>query len=267
MKKIIPILIIFTGIACSPKVQPVTVTTNFEEEVSQQLVMATLWHHTSAEMVASYLQAYRYGELMLDAKLDTVSLRKPAAVVLDIDETVLDNSPYQVDLIKNQMQYGSATWKQWTDQASAEALPGALDFVNYAKSRGVQVFYISNRREDELSATISNLRVHGFPNAEERFVLLRTTTSDKTERRQQVESAYEVLVYVGDNLADYDEKYSNRGDNYGRELVIINKEELLSNFVILPNPMYGEWERAIYDNRTVISPEEKLRKRAEALEE
>ena len=248
--------------SCSPKTQP---SPSGASKLSEQLVTSVLWYQSSAEMVALYLQGYRYAELMLDAKLDTMFLNKPAAVVLDIDETVLDNSPYEVYLIRNNLQYGQESWKKWTNEERAAPLPGALEFVQYAKQRGVQVFYISNRRVNELTATINNLQKHGFPNAQEKFVMLRSNGSDKTERREQVSSAYQVLVFVGDNLADYDAAYSNRSSNYGKDIVTADKDELLSNFVILPNPMYGDWEGAIYNNNFTLSDEEKLRRRREAL--
>ncbi|ELR73119.1 5'-nucleotidase, lipoprotein e(P4) family [Fulvivirga imtechensis AK7] len=254
----------FAIISCTASKQT---TSTGERQLSQQLVTSVLWYQQSAEMVASYLQAYEYGKLVLAAKIDTIASERPLAVVLDIDETVLDNSPYEVKQIKKGQVYQFATWKAWTDQARAKALPGALDFINFAKSKGVEVFYISNRRENELNATIQNLQNLGFPNADAKHVYLRSATSDKTARRDLVAESFNIILFVGDNLTDYSEIYANRGENLGKEAIMKNKADLLYNFIMLPNPMYGEWESAIYDNDNSISAEEKLKKRLEVLED
>ncbi|UII33078.1 5'-nucleotidase, lipoprotein e(P4) family [Fulvivirga ulvae] len=237
-----------------------------EKQMSQQLVTSVLWYQKSAEMVAAYLQAYKYAEMLVDSKLKTIRSRLPLAVVLDIDETVLDNSPYEAQLIEKGKTYESATWKLWTDEARAKALPGALEFVNFAKEKGVEIFYISNRKTDELESTIENLKKYRFPDADEKHVILKSSTSDKTARRGKVSSTHTILVFVGDNLTDYSELYADRGSDMGKELVLKNKEELLYNFVILPNPMYGEWEGAIYNNDYSISNELKLQKRQQVLD-
>lgn len=256
-------LLILLGFSCTA-VKPVS--NEAEAQLSQQQMGGLLWYQQSAEMVAAYHQAYKYGEMLLDAKLDTVSREKPLAVVLDIDETILDNSPYQSQLVEAGKTYESSTWKIWTDEARAKVLPGALDFVNFARKNGVEVFYISNRKTDEINSTINNLRQHHFPNADTVHVLLRSTTSDKTERRESVGANHKILLFVGDNLTDYSEMFGNRDEKLGKDLVEENKTELLQNFVILPNPMYGEWEKAIYDNNLGMSTEEKLKKRMCALD-
>ncbi len=235
-----------------------------KEEISKQLGGAVLWYQQSAEMRMAYYQAYEYAKLILREKLENTRNSKPPAVVLDIDETVLDNSPYESYLIDNGDTYSSSTWKKWTDQARASALPGALDFVNYAKSRGVEVFYISNRKVAALEPTLKNLRQENFPNALEKFVLLKEKTSDKTNRRQKVNETHNVMVYIGDNLTDYSEDFANRNKDMGKDLVDKRLSELLSSFVMLPNPMYGEWEKAIYGNDFSISNDEKLKRRNKA---
>ncbi|QSE97385.1 5'-nucleotidase, lipoprotein e(P4) family [Fulvivirga lutea] len=239
--------------------------TSEKAQMSDQLTMSVLWYQQSAEMRQAYYQAYNYAKMLVDNKLETIKTKRPTAVILDIDETVLDNSPYEVLLIDSGWTYNNKTWKQWTDQARAEALPGALDFVKYAKDKGVEVFYISNRNVDELEATVENLKAIGFPNAEEKFIQLKEETSDKTERRKNVTDRYEVLVYVGDNLTDYSEAFGDREADMGKKLVDEKRHELLNNFVMLPNPMYGEWEKAIYDNDYSKSDSMKLELRKEKL--
>lgn len=241
-------------------------TSTPENQLSQQLTGSVLWFQKSAEMVAAYYQAYYYADLLLSKKLDTTTISLPPAVVLDIDETVLDNSPYEAQLIDKGITYESSTWKIWTSEARAKALPGALDFVNSAKKNGVEVFYISNRKTDELDVTIQNLKLRNFPNADEEHIILQEgVSSDKTSRREKVAENYNILLFIGDNLTDYSEIYANRDASLGIDLVTKTKEELMTNFIMLPNPMYGEWETAIYNNNLGLTTEEKLKKRKKLL--
>ncbi|MBL6447142.1 5'-nucleotidase, lipoprotein e(P4) family [Fulvivirga sp. 29W222] len=258
-------------ISCAAEKKTTTATSkatseSAKKQMSQQLVMGVLWYQKSAEMVAAYQQAYKYAEMLLDSKLKTVRSSLPLAVVLDIDETVLDNSPYEGQLIEKGKIYQPSTWKAWTSEARAKALPGALEFVNFAKKKGLEIFYISNRDTDELDATIENLKKYRFPDADTKHVILKSSTSDKTERREKVANSHTILVFVGDNLTDYSELYADRGNDMGKELVKKNKSELLYNFVILPNPMYGEWEGAIYNNDYSIDNESKVQKRLQAID-
>jgi len=240
---------------------------NYKKQLADQLVLATLWFQQSAEMEASYLQAYEWAKFLIDQKLDTLPKGTKAGVILDIDETVLDNSPYEAQLIRQGDQYGSATWKAWTDQARARALPGALQFVNYARSKGVDVFYISNRRENELAATLENLDSLGFPNADAAHVLLMKDTGDKTSRRAAVSEQVRVILYVGDNLTDYSEAFADREEDLGKEMVHSTKGKWLYEFVMLPNPMYGEWEKAIYGNDYRLPDSVKVQRRLDALQD
>lgn len=239
---------------------------NAEALLSEQLGNATIWFQKSAEMEAAYLQAYGFGKMLLAQKMDTfkIGTKKPA-VVLDLDETVLDNSPYEARLFLNGETYASESWNEWCQEANAKALPGAIDFLNYAKELGVEVFYISNRKSLVFESTLENLKALNLPNADSKHLMLRTAESDKTTRRNKVEENHQVLLYVGDNLTDYSDDYAKRGTDLGKDLVHRNKKELLYNFIMLPNPMYGEWESAIYNNDFGISDAEKIRLRKAAL--
>ncbi|MTI22584.1 5'-nucleotidase, lipoprotein e(P4) family [Fulvivirga sp. RKSG066] len=238
--------------------------TDYEAEIAKELGGAVLWYQTSAEMHLSYLQAYRYAQLLLDEKLSQGEVENPA-VVLDIDETVLDNSPYQGRLLEEGKLYASESWMDWTKRGKAKALPGVKKFVVYAKEKGVEVIYISNRSVKVLGPTIQNLKDEGFPNADSAYVFLKEETSDKTNRRATVSDDYNILVFVGDNLTDYSQLYADRDEDWGKQLVEKNKEELLNNFVMLPNPMYGEWEGAVYRHDYKQPDSVKLEMRKEAL--
>jgi 5'-nucleotidase (lipoprotein e(P4) family) len=237
---------------------------NEDEQLSLQLGNSVLWYQRSAEKRQSYYQAYHYAKLLLDSKLAARQSDK-IAVVLDIDETVLDNSPSEAELILTATMYNDENWFKWIQMARAEALPGAKDFVDYAAQKGVEVFYISNREKFNMEPTLKNLIDLNFPFADTTHVLLKNGTSDKTARRSKISSDFEILVFVGDNLTDYSQLYANRDEGMGKQLVDDNKEELLANFVMLPNPMYGEWEKAIYDNNYELEVGKKLQKRKEVL--
>jgi 5'-nucleotidase (lipoprotein e(P4) family) len=264
MKKISYLFLIML-ISWSCQNNPKPAEPNYKEDLSAQLEGAVLWYQNSAEMQASYLQAYAYGKMLIDKHLENYNNELPAAVVLDLDETVLDNSPFEGMLIKNKETYGNDSWNDWVEMANAEILPGAKDFISYAKSKGVEVIYISNRLEKLLGPTLKNMQALDIPNADSAHVLLKKETSDKTERRALLTKSYNVLVYVGDNLTDFSELYANRGESMGKDLVLQNKEELLNHFVMLPNPMYGEWEKAIYKNDWSHSDSAKLSIRLNAV--
>ena len=213
-----------------------------------------------------FLQAYDKGKMLLKIKMDTLSDSKlKPAVVLDLDETVLDNSPYEARLFLEGENYSSESWENWCKEAQAEALPGAVDFLNFADSLGIKIFYVSNRKIGVFEPTLKNLQTLNLPQAEKDHLLLRTTKSDKTERREMIKSDHQILLYIGDNLTDYSQTFAERDSTLGKDLVKKHQKELLHNFIMLPNPMYGEWESAIYGNDFSKTAAEKLEVRKEIL--
>lgn len=211
--------------------------------LSQQNVDAVIWYNTSAENYYLYEQTYAYATLMLSQKLTQLKPGMPPAVVLDIDETVLDNSPYQISLIQKGETYTEDSWRVWVEKANANLLPGVGAFLRFCEENGVTVFYISNRSEKYLEPTMLNLNRYQLPNADPDHVLLMGDLSDKSERRAQVTQNHQVLQYIGDNLRDFNEVFKARSNAYGKELVKERLAEMLPQYIILPNPMYGEWQR------------------------
>jgi len=242
---IILFVLIISG--CEYK-SPAVVDYNPKEELSKQLGGAVLWYQNSAEAYLLYHQAYDKAHILLKNKLDKYKGDKKPAIVLDIDETMLDNSPYEGMLIKEGLTFNSETWKEWVELRKAAILPGVEKFVKTADSLDVEVFYISNRSVDMLKATIDNMNQYNLPNADSAHIFLKSETSDKTKRRSKITEDHEVLVFVGDNLTDYSQLFADRDFEMGKNVVNENLEELLNNFIMLPNPMYGEWESALYDN-------------------
>jgi 5'-nucleotidase (lipoprotein e(P4) family) len=220
------------------------------------LLTATAWYQMSAEMDACYYQAFFFAEKILKENLQNTESHKPAAIVLDIDETILDNSPFQAKMIETGKPFSRELWKSWTDLGSAEALPGAIEFLNTVQSLGVEIYYISNRQTDELESTIQNMTNLGFPELERSHFLFKEKTSNKDARRAIVNKDYDVLLFIGDNLNDFSNFLGDRKENYGKTLLANNKDFIGQRFIILPNPMYGSWEDVLKNNSETESQQE-----------
>ncbi|HRH37123.1 MAG TPA: 5'-nucleotidase, lipoprotein e(P4) family [Flavobacteriales bacterium] len=236
-------------------------TVDHAAQLSQQGADATLWQNTSAEAYWLYQQGYDHASLKLETALKDIDEekqmvdsakwdRRPTAVIVDIDETVLDNSPYQVHAIAKGRTFDQNEWKNWTDSASAKACPGALDFLKFAQSSGCEVFYITNRDIREKASTLKNLNDIGFPFADDAHLLLMEGTSDKTERRARVAASHHVVLLVGDQLRDFDERFKDRSINDGKGVVDAMSDSLSQYFILLPNPMYGTYRDVIQGKGT-----------------
>ncbi|MEN9443401.1 MAG: hypothetical protein RIS47_291 [Bacteroidota bacterium] len=210
---------------------------------SQKLLSAVAWYQKSAEMYVSYRQSFEFASLKLQRNLSERTSALPPAVILDIDETVLDNSPFEVRCLQTQTAFSQDLWTDWVQQKKANALPGALEFIRYAQAKKVAVFLISNRDQSALRETIRNLQLAGFYGFTKDNVLLKTSGSDKTTRRDLVAKNYDVVLLVGDNLTDFSELYRDRTTNFGMATVDSTWKTISRNFIQLPNPMYGDWAK------------------------
>lgn len=253
------ILIVFAFISCT---SVHTQTTPERPNKNLISVNAVLWQQTSAEYRALCYQAYYLAKLMFDESLKKKLDKKPA-VIVDIDETVLDNSPYQAGLIVNNGEYSQANWKKWTAGAQALPVPGALEFLTYAVSKGADVFYITNRRMEEKEGTINNLIKTGFPYADEMHVMLKTEDGGKEKRRLKVAETHEIVLLCGDNLNDFSFVFEKKNitDRFNETDKL--KDQWGKKFIVLPNPLYGDWEGAIFDYKW-SSPDSVLEEKRKA---
>lgn len=236
---------------------------NVKKEITQDhLIYATTWFQNSPESQALYHQGFNIAKLRLE-QFSKVKSAKPKAVVVDIDETMLDNSPFQAQEIIDNKEFSSDFWNEWSQLGKAKALPGAMEFSKYCDSLGVTLFYISNRKTNELESTLKNLDSLGFAFAKPEYFLLKESESSKKVRRERVAENFDIVMLIGDNLNDFSEVFESRGDDWGKTLVEQYKNEFGSRFIILPNPMYGEWEKNIYKTRG-LTPEQmyELRKQS-----
>ena len=209
-------------------------------------LFASLYQQRAAEYRALCYQAYNLARLRLDeAILKTYA--KPLAIVTDIDETVLDNSPYDVKQSLQGKEYEQKSWEQWTALSQADTVAGGLSFLKYAASKGIKVFYITNRNETERKGTLTNLQKFGFPDAVDEHLILKGTTSSKEARRLAVAQKYEIIMFMGDNLADFSVLFDKK--NYTDRLANTDaaSADFGKRFIVLPNPVYGDWEAALFN--------------------
>ena len=236
-------------------------------------VAAVLYMQKAAEYRALTYQAFNIARHRLDEDFDKKSLRRlpkterksPRAIVVDIDETVLDNSPSQALGIRTGRPYNQKDWYAWGEMRKAKAVPGALDFLNYAVSKGVKVFYVSNRDEVQKAATIDNLIKAGFKDVSAENVLLRLTESSKDARRDAVSGKYRIVMLMGDNLDDFSSVFERKSIADRFAATDAARDEWGDKFIVLPNAMYGTWENAVYEYQR-LTEAQKAEKRAAALE-
>jgi 5'-nucleotidase (lipoprotein e(P4) family) len=231
---------------------------------------ANLWMQSAAEYRACCHQAYNLARRRLIEKLADAPAggwARPPAVVLDLDETVLDNGAFQTRLAANKLTFDEKTWADWEANGynQVRLVPGAKDFIDEAKRRGVAVVYITNRSDAKASrdGTRNALELLGVDvPGDDLYGLKEKSPTDKTQRRAEAERRYTVLLYVGDNLRDFHEgDFRSPLDNgrpgkgstdaaqlraaaAGRAAAVDRCRDLFGReWILLPNPAYGEWAK------------------------
>lgn len=256
MKRIYVIAVSSFLFACTLP-QKTTTTTTESSLVPGGKLWSSLFQQNAAEYKALCLQAYNIARLRLDEALQQPS-SKPRAIITDIDETFLDNSPYAVNRALQGKDYDQASWQEWTDKGIADTLTGALSFFNYAAARNVEVFYITNRRTAERNGTLQNLVRYNFPFADTNHLVLRKDVSSKENRRQQVAFTHEIILLIGDNLADFSPLFDNKKTTEQRAGAVQQlAAEFGKKFIVLPNGNYGGWEESIYGGNFGLTPSQK----------
>lgn len=221
------------------------------------LLFSTLFQQKAAEKRALSYQAYNIAKLMLNNELKKSRLTKKLAIVVDIDETVLDNSPFEAKSIIENSDYPTY-WNEWCEQANAKSIAGSVEFLNYAASKGVDVFYITNRKTALFEPTLKNLVDNGFPFADKKHLLMREKDSNKESRRETVKQNHEIVLLIGDNLGDFMHVFDDKNIQERFSLTDSLKSEFGSRFIVLPNPMYGSWSNEMINNNSKMSEEKKI---------
>ena len=261
----------------------VPLASEIDNSYQSQSLLAVLFKRTSAEFKANTFQVYSSAQKNIDKALEDKSWTAvldqsdnyqslPPAIILDIDETVLDNSEHQVRSIKNGTSYPIG-WKEWVSEETAGALPGVKDYLSYANDRGIKIFYVTNRTHDLEEYTRNNIKALGLPFDNDIDVLLMKNekgwTSDKTSRRDLIKKDFRVIQIFGDQLDDFIPLKETASSVKSRKDLIDKYANMWGEkwFMII-NPMYGEWEEAIYDHCWSCFPEQsdRIKQRMKALD-
>ncbi|MCF8228249.1 MAG: 5'-nucleotidase, lipoprotein e(P4) family [Bacteroidales bacterium] len=241
--------------SCSMKVDDSSGNLSIISE-NEALLMATLYQQTAAEKEALAYQAYNWARKVIQNDMKRMGLSKKQAVVVDIDETIIDNSPYEASCILDEIAYPER-WDEWIESASGKPLPGAVDFLNYAAENGYDVYYITNRKEKYRAATLENLRKFNFPFAKDAHLLMRTDERSKVNRRAKVSEDHRIVLLMGDNLSDFAGIFDHKTVEERLALTEKNKDKFGFEYIALPNAMYGAWLQALYNYEDALSFEEK----------
>lgn len=214
--------------------------------ISDGKLYATVYQQKAAEYRALCFQAFNIAHQRVD-EIVVTKLEKPKAIITDIDETILDNSAYEAHQTLQAKDYEAASWAEWSAMSSADTVPGAASFLKYAASKGLEIFYVTNRGEREREATLKNLKKFNLPNSDNAHLFPRQNTSSKEERRKNIDSTHTIVMLLGDNLGDFSSLFDkkNIGERYQNVNEIAN--EFGNKFIVLPNPVYGDWESAVYN--------------------
>ncbi|WP_341702224.1 5'-nucleotidase, lipoprotein e(P4) family [Ferrovibrio sp.] len=233
---------------------------------------ATLWTQRSVEFKAHAAAAYALARIRLDEALadkawtaapgeQTGSYQAlPPAVILDVDETVLDNSAFQAWMVLNDKSFNPKTWTEFVNAEMSTPIEGALAFTKYADSKGVKVFYVTNRTAEEEPATRKVMEKYGFPMGGNVDTVLTSKEkpdwgSAKSTRRAYIAKDYRILLGIGDNFGDFTDSY--RGSEAERQKVFEeNAERWGKSWIMIANPTYGSWESAPFGHNYKLPADE-----------
>jgi len=253
-----------------------------QEVAPNDMLMAVLWTQRSVEYKANALTVFALAKIRLDEALADKSWTAapleqkgdfgalPPAVILDVDETVLDNSLYQVWLARSGQSFSTRTWNQFCADQVSLAIPGAVEFTKYADSKGVKVFYITNRDASVEAVTRENMARLGFPMGGNVDTFLmqnerKEWASAKSTRRAVVTSGYRVLLNIGDNFGDFDDRY--RTSPADREKAYVEDTSYWGRqWLMLSNPTYGSFDTAPYGHDFKKSRDEQRKAKWDTLD-
>lgn len=216
-----------------------------------------LIYQLSAEVSGLQQQGYDLAKIRLDESLaDRSKYTKPLAIISDIDATLMDDATYMADILQREGHWDNGPWDHYYDAIAStgcKALPGAVDFMKYVESQGVEVFYITNRDNDKLDLTVEQLKRAGFPFADKDHVQVmnKEGSSNKTERRANVTKDHDVLLYLGDNIGDFTDEFKRELGPIERTAMATApeyKDNWGSKWIVFPNATYGDYVGAVWKN-------------------
>jgi len=242
------------------------------------LLNATLWVSNSVEYKANTEAMFQLAKIRLDEALADKSWSAlgqkgaenlPVAIIADVDETLFDNGGYESWLVKAGKDYSGKTYDEWTKAMQARAVPGAVDFLKYADSKGVKIFYITNRDATQEEATRKNAEQLGFPMGGNVDTWLMSKekpewTSKKGTRRDFVAKDYRVLLLFGDNYGDFSDAYGGSEADRLKDFQA-NEAHFGHDWIMIANPEYGSFESAPFLSDYKKSPDERRQMKIDAL--
>ncbi|MDB4766392.1 5'-nucleotidase [bacterium] len=283
-----------TTASSSPRVSSILETADVDDALlatpksisagSHEDLDALLWLRTAAEYDALTRQTYnaaieKLGEALVDAdwnaldssELSNSKTNQPPCVIVDVDETVLDNSTFQLELIKSNAEYTPQAWNAFVQRSDSPAVEGAVEFMAACRASGVKVFFVTNREASVEASTRRNLIVQGLMTSSDPDRILSKNeqpswTSDKTSRRLAVAEKYRILLLIGDDLNDFISA-KNLPITERQQLYLSHKAKWGRSWFVLPNPNYGNWEQATYDYQNGASINEKRQLKLKTLGE
>ncbi len=230
----------------APRINVSNTNTSGSKLVTDGKIYTTAYQQRAAEYRALCYQAFNIAHQRID-EIVPAKTEKPKVIVTDIDETILNNSAYEAHQRLQGKDYESDAWYEWSAMIKADTVPGSLSFLKYASSKGIEIFYVTNRGERERDFTVENLQKFNFPNADNAHLFLLKNTSSKEERRQNIAANHTIVMLMGDNLGDFSSLFDKKSSDERNEKVNAVAEEFGSRFIILPNPVYGDWENSLYN--------------------
>jgi 5'-nucleotidase (lipoprotein e(P4) family) len=229
---------------------------------THEVLNSVLWVQTSAEFWALASTTYNSAQVVLEQAMSQKSWSAaleqkpgyenlPPAVILDLDETVLDNSPSEAQLVLDRTVYSQDGWSAWVHTVAAAAIPGAQSFIASAEKNGVKVFFVTNRSLSEQEDTLKNLAALRITASDDTVLCSGENgwTSDKTVRRAEIAKSYRVLLLVGDDMNDF-VSTATLAPEQRRALAKTYADRWGKSWILLPNAMYGSWERALFQGLT-----------------
>lgn len=233
--------------------------------LQEQATLGINWMQQSGEYQALAYQAFNTAKVAFDKA--KVKKGKKKAVVVDLDETMVDNSPYAGWQVKNHQPFDGESWTRWVNARQTGAIAGAVEFNNYVNSHKGTVFYVSNRKDSvEKAGTIDDMKKLGFTGVSEERLFLKKDKSNKTPRFEEIEKqGYEIVLYIGDNLNDFGDATYRKSNAERRAFVAENSKLFGTKFIVLPNPNYGDWEGGLDKNYYKGNAESRVKIRHDAL--
>ena len=254
-------LLVFATVSCVKTNRQVSsdmqasVTNDFRKES----YLNGIAYQLSAEVKGLQIQAFKLARIQLDQRLlerDQGKYARPIAIISDIDDALADDAMYMADIVLREGKWDNGPWDYYYDAlatTACKALPGAVEFLQYAKSKGVEVFYITNRDWDQHDLTVQQLKHLGFPYADSAHVQVMNTegSSNKTERRENVLKTHDVVMYIGDNIGDFTAAFKRElGPVKRTEMALQDEYKNLwgDRWIVLPNATYGDYVGAVWYN-------------------